>query len=52
MPHRAHEARALAYCMYLPESKEPLGDKQLMIVDFAGGADGKQPNGDADTAEG
>jgi hypothetical protein len=38
--------------MYLPESKEPSGDKQLTINDFAGGADGKQLNGDVDAAEG
>jgi hypothetical protein len=48
--HRAWEAQTIAYCMYFLELKEPSGDKQLMIDNFAGGADGKQPNGDGDAA--
>jgi hypothetical protein len=38
----AHEEQAAAYSMYLPESNEPSEDKQLKILAFAVGADGKQ----------
>ena len=37
----AWEAQAMAYYMYLSELKEPSGDKQLTMFNFADGAAGK-----------
>ncbi len=49
--HRAHEERAAAYSMYLPESNEPSEDKQHKILAFAVGADRKQPASDGNAAD-
>ncbi len=47
----AHEERATAYSMYLPESNEPSEVKQLKILTFAVGAEGEHPSSDGDAAD-
>jgi hypothetical protein len=48
---RAHEERATAYRMYLPESNEPSEVKKLKILTFAVGDEGEHSSSDGDAAD-
>jgi hypothetical protein len=47
----AHEERATAYSMNLPESNKPSEEKQLKILSFAIRAEGEHPSSDGDVVD-